>query len=151
RWLMRSSDARWILVLAATASMDGCTATPSLPPPPVVDQAAISAAVDSLTTAFVGAVTARETTLVAGFYADDAHLLPANAPRADGKEAIHKVWAGLLSTPGLQMSITPDTKLVSDGGDLVVDVGAYVMNWQDAKGKAVSDKGKYVTVLKKVN
>ncbi len=146
---MRSSLTRWIVTLLLTTAVGGCAGTP--PPPPVVDPAAIGAAIDSITTAFFGAVTARETTLVVGFYADDAHVLPANAPRADGKDAIRQVWAGFLSTPGLQMTVTPNTKHVSEAGDMVVDLGSYVMNWQDAKGKPMSDTGKYVTVFKKVN
>jgi uncharacterized protein (TIGR02246 family) len=153
---MRTSDAPWTLAIAIAVAlpvaMNGCTATQSPPPPPpMVNEVEIGAALDSLTTAFVGAVTARETTLVANFYSDDAHFLPANAARADGKDAVRQVWAGFLATPGLQMSLTPNTKLVSDDGDLVVDLGAYVMNWQDAKGKTMTDKGKYVTVYKKVN
>ena len=146
---MRFSDARWILTIALTATVSGCAATPP-PPPPAVDQAAIGATIDSLTTAFVGAVTSRETTLVASFYADDAHVLPSNAARADGRDAIRQVWAAFLSAPGLQMTLTPSTKLVSEGGDMVVDLGIYVMNWQDAKGKAMSDTGKYVTVYKRM-
>ncbi len=146
---MRSSHARWILGILLTAAVGGCAGTP--PPPPAVDQTAIGAAIDSITTAFFGAVTARETTLVVNFYADDAHLLPANAARADGKDAIRQVWVGFLSTPGLQMTVTPNTKLVSEAGDMVVDLGSYVMNWQDAKGQPTSETGKYVTVFKKVN
>ena len=127
----------------------GCTQAP--PAPPAVDQAALGAAVDSVTTAFFTAVAAKDSNAVASFYADDAHLLPANAPRADGREAIRSSWASFLATPGLQLTGASNTKVVSEAGDLVIDVGTYSMRWLDAKGKEMGDTGKFVTTYKKMN
>jgi uncharacterized protein (TIGR02246 family) len=137
------------LVMLAAALMTGCNQAPPASAP--VDQAAIGAAVDSVTTSFFNAFAARDTDAVAAFYTDDAHLLPANMARADGRDAIRAGWAGFMSTPGVQLTGASNGKVVSEAGDLVVDLGTYSMKWQDAKGKEMVDTGKYVTVYKKTN
>jgi uncharacterized protein (TIGR02246 family) len=146
---MRRSRALWIGVLLLAALVAGCTGGQKKAP--VVDTAAISAAVDSVSQAFNAAVAARDTTAVADLYADDAHMLPASAPRADGKEALHKQWAVFLATPGLQLTSVSNQKIVSEAGDLVVDLGTYDFKATGPKHKPLHDVGKYVTVFKKVD
>jgi ketosteroid isomerase-like protein len=58
---------------------------------------------------------------------------------------------GLLSMPGLDIKLVSNTKIISEAGDLVVDLGTYEMNFQDAKGKPMHDVGKYTTVLRREN
>jgi len=136
-----------ILLVAIVASCSGMQ-PPAKPP---VDQAAISASVDSAQTAWAGAVAARDTTLLVNCYAGDAHVLAANAPRADGTAAIREGFVGFLSTPGLDIKLASNTKIISEAGDLVVDLGSYEMSFQDAKGKPMHDVGKYTTIFKRVN
>jgi ketosteroid isomerase-like protein len=146
---MRSSAARWSLPILLVALMGGCTSAP--PATPAVDQAAISAAIDSVTSAFAAAVAARDTNAVAAFYTDDARLMPPNAPRADGKDAIRSAWAGFMTIPGMELVPTPTEKLISEAGDLVVEIGTYTFKFQDPTGKTQTDMGKYVTVHQRVN
>ena len=131
------------------ALMSGCTSAPPATPP--VDQAAIGAAIDAITPAFFAAVAARDSNGVANMYSDDAHLLVPNMPRADGKEAIRQAWIGFMATPGMELTGASNTKLISEAGDMVVELGTYVFKFQDKTGMAQTDNGKYVTVYKKVN
>jgi len=146
---MRSSAARWSLPILLVALMGGCTSPP--PATPAVDQAAIGAAIDAITPAFTAALAARDTNALANMYADDAHLLAPNAPRADGRDAIRQAWVGFMSIPGMELAPMANTKIISEAGDMVVELGSYVFKFQDPSGKPQTDNGKYVTVYKKVN
>lgn len=145
---MRYVAATASLALLSLALMTGCT---TAPPAPAVDQAAISAAIDSLNTAYSGGVAARDTSAMVAFYADDGRVMAPNMPKAEGREAIRAAWAGFFSTPGLELTPTSNTKIVSEAGDMVVDIGSYVFKFTDPSGKAQADTGKYATVFKKVN
>ena len=146
---MRSDRARWLVVALVVGVMSGCAGAPAQRP--AVDQAAIGVAIDALTPAFTAALAARDTNALVNMYSDDAHVLAPNMPRADGKEAIHKAWAGFLSTPGMELTPTANTKVISEAGDMVVELGSYVFKWKDAKGKTQTDNGKYATIYKMVN
>ena len=145
---MRHRIAGWTLSVLLAVLIGACTSQPKTP---AVDTAAISAALDSLNTAFVAAVAARDTSAVASFYASDAQLLPPGMPRVDGQDAIRTSWAGFLRTPGLEFHITSVNPIITEAGDMVIDVGSYTMKSTDAKGKPMEDVGKYVTVLKKAD
>ena len=72
-------------------------------------------------------------------------------PRADGHDAIRATWVAFLRTPGLDLHITSGTPIITQAGDMIIDVGAYDMKFTDAKGKPMEDVGKYVTIFKKVD
>jgi uncharacterized protein (TIGR02246 family) len=141
---------RWMLPLILLAAA-GCAGGAKTSTTPAVDQTAIGAKVDSVNAAYAAAIAQRDTNAAVGLYADDAHMMPANMPRADGKDAIRKVWVGLLSMPGLDLKITSNSKIVSEAGDMAIDLGTYTFAAKDPKGKPMTDHGKYVTVLKNVN
>ena len=145
---MHSSALRWSLPILCVALMSGCTSAP--PATPAVDEAAIAAAVDGITPAFAAAVAARDTNAIAAMYADDAHVLAPNMPRVDGKDAIRHSWAEFMSTPGVDLVPEANTRIASEAGDMVVELGTYVFKWQDASGKPMSDHGKYVSVYRRV-
>ena len=147
---MRMPNARLLLPVALVAILSSCA---GMQPPakPAVDQAAISAAIDSLNTMWNGAVTAKDSTAIANMYAEDAHMLPANGKRVDGRDGIRQAWVGVFMMPGFDLRAVSNTKIISEAGDLVVDLGTYEFSGSDAKGKPMHDSGKYVTVLKNVN
>jgi len=145
---MNIPTARWALASVLAVLVSACASQPKTPS---VDIVAITAAADSLNKAFVAAVAARDTVAVAGFYSPDAHLLAPGAPQADSHDAIRALWAGFLQTPGLDFSITSSHPIVTQAGDMVIDVGTYSMKFTNAKGKPLEDVGKYVTVMKKVD
>ena len=84
------------------------------------------------------------------FYADDAQMFVPNAPLANGKDAIRKMWTGMQAMPGFALSWEPQFATVSKSGDLGYTSGTYTFTFNGADGKPISDKGKYVVVWKKV-
>ncbi|MFQ5927047.1 MAG: YybH family protein [Terriglobia bacterium] len=83
------------------------------------------------------------------FLADDASLLPPNAPIATGKEAIREWGSGMMTNPGFAVSWQPTQVEVSRAGDLGYTLGTYELTLNDAEGNPVTERGKYVTVWKK--
>jgi uncharacterized protein (TIGR02246 family) len=85
------------------------------------------------------------------FYADDASMLPFNAPMATGKEQIRQIWSRLLSTPGFSLRFAPKRVEVAHSGDLAYEVGTFELTMNDAQGKPVRTPGKYVVVWKQTD
>jgi len=81
---------------------------------------------------------------VAGFmalYADDAVLMPPNAPAFNGRAAVQQFWGGLLATGSTDVDLVPDDIQVS--GNMAVERGHYEVT------KPFRDSGKYVVVWRK--
>jgi len=83
------------------------------------------------------------------YYSDDATVLPPNASAATTKEAIRKIWQDMLARPGLGISWQATKVEVAKSGDLGFVSGTYELTMNDASGKPVTDKGKYVEVWEK--
>jgi ketosteroid isomerase-like protein len=83
------------------------------------------------------------------YYSDDATVLPPNAPAATTKEAIRKIWQDMLASPGVATSWKATKVEVAKSGDLGFVSGTYEFNMNDASGKPVTDKGKYVELWEK--
>jgi len=83
------------------------------------------------------------------YYADDAIVMPPNASAATTKEAIRKVWQDLIASPGLVISWKATKVEVAKSGDLACLSGTYELTMNDASGKPVNDRGKYVEVWEK--
>jgi ketosteroid isomerase-like protein len=83
------------------------------------------------------------------YYSTDATVLPPNASAATTKEAIKKIWQEMLASPGVAISWKATKVEVAKSGDLGFVSGTYEFNMNDASGKPVTDKGKYVEVWKK--
>jgi len=83
------------------------------------------------------------------FYADDAVLLPGNAPIARDRKSIRESWAGLLG-PNTVVSWKVSKVEVAKSGDIGYLYGTYSLTIRDPKGGApVSDTGKLVEIWKK--
>lgn len=83
------------------------------------------------------------------FYADNAVLLPPNAPIATDRKSIRDSWAGLLG-PNTAISWKVSKAEVASSGELGYVYGAYSLAIQDPKGGApVRDTGKFVEVWEK--
>jgi len=81
--------------------------------------------------------------------ADDASVLPSNAPIATGHDAIRQLFSGFFAMPSLQMEWQATKAEVAKSGELGYTTGAYKMTFKDAAGKPGEDHGKYVTIWKK--
>jgi uncharacterized protein (TIGR02246 family) len=83
------------------------------------------------------------------FYANDAVLLPPNAPIATDQKSIRESWAGLLG-PNTAVSWKVSKVQVAKSGELGYLYGTYSLSIQDPKGgPQVSDTGKLVEIWKK--
>jgi len=83
------------------------------------------------------------------YYSDDAIVMPPNASAATTKEAIRKVWQDLLTSPGVAISWKATKVEVAKSGDIGFVSGTYEVTMNDASGKPVNDRGKYVEVWEK--
>jgi len=83
------------------------------------------------------------------YYSADAIVLPPNAPIAATKEAIRKIWQDMMASPGLVISWKATKVEVAKSGDLGFVSGTYELTMNDAGGKPVNDRGKYVEVWEK--
>ncbi len=82
------------------------------------------------------------------FYADDATLLPPNAPIATSKAAIRASWAELL-VPGVAVSWQVNKVDVAASGEMAYLIGSYTVTMKDAQGNPANDHGKLLEVWKK--
>ncbi len=85
------------------------------------------------------------------FYADDASVLPFNAPITTGKVQIRELWSHLMSTPGFSLRFAPNNVQVAHSRDLAYEVGTFELTLDDAQGKPVKTPGKYVVVWKQTD
>ena len=83
------------------------------------------------------------------FYADDAVLLPPNAPIAADRKSIRESWSGVLG-PNTALSWKVSKVEVAKSGELGYLYGTYSLSIQDPKGgPPVRDAGKIVEIWKK--
>ncbi|MEK6376035.1 MAG: DUF4440 domain-containing protein [Acidobacteriota bacterium] len=86
---------------------------------------------------------------ITAFYADDAVLLPPNAPPFRGKAAIQQFWTGFLASAKVAGTLTPDN--VMQSCDLAAEVGHYDLTITPPGGAAIQDQGKYSVTWKKID
>lgn len=146
---MRAPIVRWMFPVMLSVAAAGCAPQPAATPP--VDTAAITTAIGEMEKTFGNAVAARDTAAIMNYYADDATIMPPNAPKVEGHDAIVRMWQEFLAVPGLELTPTSTHVMVAQSGELAVDVGSYVMKTTGPKGTPVEDTGKFVTVYKKTD
>lgn len=95
------------------------------------------------------AATARDLEQTVGFYSDDAIVLPPNAASAATKDMVRNVWKDILTAPGLVISWKPSKVKLGHNGAMAWVSGAYELTMNDAGGKPINDRGKYLEVWEK--
>jgi uncharacterized protein (TIGR02246 family) len=83
------------------------------------------------------------------FYADDATVLPSNAPVATTNDNVRRLWADLFASPGLALSWRTIKVEVAKSGEMAYATGTYELTSNDASGNPTTDHGKYLTVWEK--
>ncbi len=117
-------------------------------PAPAADTK-IEQALRDLDAQWSAAAGAKDLDKTVSYYSTDAIVMPPNAASATTKEAIRKVWQDLLASPGLVVSWKATKVEVAKSGDLACLSGTYELTMNDASGKPVNDRGKYVEVWEK--
>ena len=85
------------------------------------------------------------------FYADDATVLPFNAPLVTGKENIRQCFTQLFSKPGFAVTFAPTKVQVSKSRDMAYEIGTAQLTLNDAQGQSSTTPAKYVVVEKRRN
>jgi uncharacterized protein (TIGR02246 family) len=140
----RSPLAAAALLVPALALLAGCGGSPSTSS---VDVAASRIAIVNMVQTLNAALAAGDTAAVDSLYAADAALLPAQAPRAEGLEAIHRYWTGAMAVPGFHLVLKAGPITFARSGELAVMTGEYEYAGTGPKGLPSSDVGKFVTVF----
>ncbi len=107
-------------------------------------RAADEKTIRDLDAAWSQAANGKDADKTASFYADDASMLPSNAPIVNGKAQIRESWARFMALPGFSIKFGPTKIVVAKSGDLAYDVGTYQSTANDDKGQTIVTVGKYV-------
>ena len=94
-------------------------------------------------------VKAKDAAGIAALYAEDGAVMPPNGPIGKGRDAIQQTWAGMMATPGFDLTFVPEQIIISSSGDMALDRGTYKLVIAP-DGKAQTDTGKYVVVWRKI-
>jgi ketosteroid isomerase-like protein len=92
------------------------------------------------------AAAAKDVEQTLAYYSNDAIVLPPNATSAATKEAIRNVWKDMLASPGLVISWKPIRVQVGKSGEMAWVSGTYELTMNDAAGRPINDRGKYLEV-----
>jgi uncharacterized protein (TIGR02246 family) len=138
-------------ILVSSLVLIGLALACQQPPPssPPDTRAADERAVREADAAWSKAWAAKDVEGYLSFIADDAIELPSNAPMLTGKESMRKGLSEEMAKPGFALSWQASKVEASRGGDLAYSIGTYQGTMNDAKGKLVTERGKYVTLWKK--
>ena len=108
------------------------------------NRAADEAKIRSIDEEWVKSVAGKDAQGSASYYADAGALMAPGVPLATGKEAVPKMWTGMMGTPGFALTFAPTKVEVSRSGDLAYEIGEYQLTSNDKKGKPQTVKAKYV-------
>jgi len=95
------------------------------------------------------AAAAKDVEQTIAYYSDDAIVLPPNATRAATKEAVRNVWKERFASQGLVITWKPTKVQLAKSGDMGWVSGTYELTMNDASGKPIDDRGKYLEVWEK--
>ena len=91
-------------------------------------------AIRALDSAWSQAAGTKDLDKTVSFYADDASMLPSNAPIANGKDAIRAAWSQFMAMPGFSISFAPTKIVLSKSGDMAYEIGTFQLTLNDAQG-----------------
>jgi uncharacterized protein (TIGR02246 family) len=89
-------------------------------------------------------IVAKDAKAVSELYAEDGEMLPPNAPKAKGREALQKGWEEMFKIPDVNLTFETERFVFAKSGDLAVEVGTYKF-----AGAGMTDTGKAVVTWTK--
>ena len=132
------------LLLAASLSLAlGCGARE--PAGPTAEE--VRAAIEAQNRAFGEAVRAADPAAIGALYSADGAVLPPNAPRVEGRDAVSEFWSNALAS-GVASAVLTTEEVSYAGGDTATEVGSALLSAED--GSAL-DEGKYVVVWRRAD
>lgn len=148
---MRNTLQGWILpaAIGLATLMVACQPQSQQPQAPPDTRAADEAAIREADVEWSNVAGAKDADKFVSFVSDDGALLPPNSKLLATKQEIRAWVSELMANDGFAVSWQPTSVEASRGGDLGYTVGTYELTVNDAKGKPMTDRGKYVTVWQK--
>lgn len=116
-------------------------------PEEVMDLAQVRQSIEEANIKFGEAFRQGDAVALASFYTDDARLLPPNSEMIQGKEGVETFWAGAFQM-GVKDAILTTVDVIGMG-DLVCEIGKYVLTIQPEGQEAIEDRGKYLVIWQK--
>jgi ketosteroid isomerase-like protein len=86
---------------------------------------------------------------VVGYWTSDARVVLAGQPVVEGTQAIRQMVAGTRAIPGFHIAWTPDSAVVSPGGDFGYTYGTNRITAPDSAGRPRTAEGRYITVWRR--
>jgi len=83
------------------------------------------------------------------FYTDDAIMMPPGEPVCKDKASRETSIKNMFTIPGVSLRFQDSKVEVSRMGDMGYAAGAYQFSYNDAKGNAIKENGKYCETWKK--
>ena len=102
-----------------------------------------------LDTEWAKTAAAKDVERTIAYYSDDAVVFPPNATSAATKEAIRNGWKDMFASPGFMMTWQPTRVQIDKSGEMAWVSGTYELTMNDASGKPINDRGKYLEVWEK--
>lgn len=116
------------------------------------DLETIRTEIESLNDRWEQGAMAGDAAAVAALYAEDAVLMPPNAPRAEGRAAIESALADMFEGITFDaMTLTTDEVGVAESGELAYTIGTFSGSFTGADGVTMQDSGKFVLVVENVD
>jgi uncharacterized protein (TIGR02246 family) len=136
------------LIMAGCLTLLSCTVAcqPKAPPDTL---SADESTIRDLDAQWSEVAAAKDTESTVSYYAEDAALMPPNAPIINGKDAIRSFWRSMLAGPGFSVNWKATKAEVARSGDFAYVIGIYELTANDARGQRVNDRGKYSEVWRK--
>jgi ketosteroid isomerase-like protein len=116
-----------------------------------VDRRAEEQTIRGLEQRWRGAITAKDSAAVGGFYSSDGYYLPQGSEGYEGPDKIRSRWASEFNGRKFELARNPKKIEVAQAGDMAYEVGSYEVSWDGGPGRKGQGAGNYVTVWKKEN
>jgi uncharacterized protein (TIGR02246 family) len=140
----------WPAAMVLAVIFVGCSQAPAPPAAAPDTHDADVKAIKDLEAAWVQAFATKDPDKVAAVYTDDASVFITDAPLITGTAAIKSALKTMLADKNFSITFASDKVDVAKSGELGYSQGSYNQTSTNPKTKkAVSEKGKYVTVFKK--
>ncbi|HEX4809304.1 MAG TPA: DUF4440 domain-containing protein [Bryobacteraceae bacterium] len=94
------------------------------------------------------AAAAKDLDATIAFYADDAVVMPGDAPIAKTRQTIRDLWAPMMA-PDVSVSWQVNEAEVARSGDVGYARGVYQLVTKDAAGKTTTERGKLLEIWKR--
>ena len=121
--------------------MSGCKKPNDFPKP------ATAAELSQMNKDFAKALLAKDAVAASMLYAEDASVLPPNEHIVTGRKNIQQYWQGAIDAGILDVSVS--TTATGSHGDLGYEIGRYQLTTRQPDGKALTEMGKFVELLKR--